>query len=171
MGVKETIIKILNEEGVKYVTFEHEASGPSNLSRDIRAKHGYPDAVGAKALVIVGTFKNLIPGEQSVKKNILAVLPGHKQLDKQKLKSILADLKDFRFATKEELFELTGLIPGAVPPFGKPVLNMEIFIVDESLRSEKQLGFNVGSLTHSVVLDALEYFKVICPDYLVDISE
>jgi Ala-tRNA(Pro) deacylase len=159
MDISEKILNLLKEKNSKFVYFEHEPSGPSNLSREIRAKNGYPDAVGAKALVLVVTFSG------NMKKNALVVLPGHKQLDKKKLKNIFKDMKEFRFASQEELLNLTGLVPGSVPPFGKPVLGLDIFILDKNLESEKQIGFNVARLDASIVMDFQEYFKTIQPDY------
>ncbi len=159
MNISETILNLLKEKNSKFVYFEHEPSGPSNLSREIRSKHGYPDAVGAKALVLVVTFSG------NIKKNVLAVLPGHKQLDKKKLKNIFKDMKEFRFANKEELLKLTGLVPGSVPPFGKPVLDLDIFILDKNLEVEQQIGFNVARLDASIVMDFEEYFKTVQPDY------
>ena len=159
MNISETILNLLKEKNSKFVYFEHEPSGPSNLSREIRAKNGYPDAVGAKALVLVVTFSG------NIKRNVLAVLPGHKQLDKKKLKNIFKDMKEFRFATQEELLKLTGLVPGSVPPFGKPVLDLDVFILDKNLEIEKQIGFNVARLDASIVMDFQEYFKTVKPDH------
>jgi prolyl-tRNA editing enzyme YbaK/EbsC (Cys-tRNA(Pro) deacylase) len=159
METSKHIVEFLKEKNVKFVYFEHEVSGPSNLSREIRSKHGYPDAVGAKALILVVTFSG------HIKKNVLVVIPGHKQLDKKKLKLVLKNIKEFRFASKEELFELTGLVPGQVPPFGKPILNVDMFILDKSFNSVNQIGFNVARLDASIVMDFQEFRRIITPDF------
>ena len=36
--------------------------------------------------------------------------------------------RKLRFATPEELHELTGLVPGAVPPFGDPITPFELYV-------------------------------------------
>lgn len=115
--------------------------------------------MGAKALILVVTFS------AHIKKNVLVVIPGHKQLDKKKLKLVLKNIKEFRFASKEELFELTGLVPGQVPPFGKPILNVDMFILDKSFNSVNQIGFNVARLDASIVMDFQEFRRIITPDF------
>src|SRR5271165_3341506 len=35
--------------------------------------------------------------------------------------------KKIRFASADELKELTGLVPGSVPPFGPPILPFELY--------------------------------------------
>ena len=64
-----------------------------------------------------------------------------------------------RFATAEELQELTGLVSGAVPPFGRPVLAFPLY-VDESISSLDRIAFNAGSLTDSMFLSTEDYFRV-----------
>ena len=66
-------------------------------------------------------------------------------------------VKKTRFATPEELTELTGLVPGSVPPFGEPVLPFELY-VDEALRANDRIAFNAGSLTDSIVMP-IEHYK------------
>jgi prolyl-tRNA editing enzyme YbaK/EbsC (Cys-tRNA(Pro) deacylase) len=170
----EKIKDMLDKAGVKYSFFEHEESGPSNLSKEIRAKHGFPDAVGAKALVLVVTFrKDNLDENNSEKKNVLVVLPGHSQLDKKKLKNILPNMKEFRFATKEELLDLTGLVPGSVPPFGKPILPVDFFVLDKIFQDTNKIpevGFNCARLDASVVMLTSEYLKVVKPDFLEFVS-
>jgi Ala-tRNA(Pro) deacylase len=164
MNTSEKIINFLKEKSSIFTFFEHEESGPSKLSKEIRASHGYPDAVGAKALFLVVTFSG------NIKKNVLAVLPGSSQLDKKKLKNILPEMKEFRFGTKEELALLTGLVPGSVPPFGLPFFNYDMFILDKNLENVDQIGFNVARLDASIVMDFKEYIKVVEPNFLEDIS-
>ena len=67
-----------------------------------------------------------------------------------------------RFATAEELRRLTGLVPGAVPPFGRPVLPFEL-CADPSLLENEVIAFNAGSLTDSIFLRVEDYLKVARP--------
>jgi Ala-tRNA(Pro) deacylase len=94
-----------------------------------------------------------------------------KKLDKKKLKSALPNMKTFRFLTEKELFDLTTLVPGSVPPYGRPILDVEMFLVDSGLEKVSEIGFNCGELTHSVVLERGEFFKSIKPDMIVDLGE
>ena len=69
------------------------------------------------------------------------------RLDNKKLRRLLGTRR-VRFATADELFELTGCMPGAVPPFGNlfglPVL------MDDALLAEDTVYFNCGSHTVSL---------------------
>lgn len=64
-----------------------------------------------------------------------------------------------RFATPEELAEMTGLVPGAVPPFGRPILPFDLYI-DPSIPRNDRIAFNAGSLTDSMILPMADYLRV-----------
>ena len=69
-----------------------------------------------------------------------------------------------RFATVEELHELTGLVPGAVPPFGEPILPFELY-ADESVGVvTDKVAFNAGSLTNSIIMAASDWEKLARPN-------
>lgn len=68
-----------------------------------------------------------------------------------------------RFATREELHALTGLVPGSVPPFGRPILPFDLF-VDESIPANDRIAFNAGSLTDSIILPMADYLRIAQPD-------
>ncbi len=67
-----------------------------------------------------------------------------------------------RFATPGELLELTGLVPGSVPPFGAPILPFELY-VDRGIRENERIAFNAGSLTDSMILSVQDYLRVAQP--------
>jgi Ala-tRNA(Pro) deacylase len=58
--------------------------------------------------------------------------------------------------------DLTGLVPGCVPPFGKPVLPFDLF-VDAAIRENDRIAFNAGSLTNSVIMGVDDYLRVADP--------
>ena len=87
----------------------------------------------------------------------LFVLSAALKLDTEALKRRFA-VKKTRFATADELKELTGLVPGSVPPFGKPILPFDLFI-DESITRNERIAFNAGSLTQSLILSVPDYLK------------
>jgi len=60
-------------------------------------------------------------------------------------------VKKTRFATADELKELTGLVPGSVPPFGQPILPFELY-ADTSVTANEKIAFNAGSLEDSIIL-------------------
>ncbi len=65
--------------------------------------------------------------------------------------------------SSQELAELTGLEPGAVPPIGHPELPLELY-VDESNLGNDLIAFNAGSPTDSIVMDRAAYIEVAEPE-------
>ena len=72
------------------------------------------------------------------------------------------EVRTSRFATKEELQELTGLVPGCIPPFGEPILPFELY-VDESITKNEKIAFNAGSLTDSIIMATEDYLRIAKP--------
>ena len=70
--------------------------------------------------------------------------------------------RTLRFARADELREQTGLVPGSVPPFGRPILPFELF-VDPSIVANDRIAFNAGLLTHSIILSVEDYLTVAKP--------
>ena len=73
--------------------------------------------------------------------------------------------KKIRFADRDELLDLTGLVPGAVPPFGKPFIDIDL-MVDKSILNNQKIAFNAGSLTDSIIMSVEDYLKVAKPEIL-----
>jgi prolyl-tRNA editing enzyme YbaK/EbsC (Cys-tRNA(Pro) deacylase) len=74
-------------------------------------------------------------------------------------------VKKIRFAEREELERLTGLVPGSVPPFGEPILPLKLY-VDPSVLASDRIAFNAGSLTDSVVMPVADYVRLAKPEVL-----
>jgi len=150
--VLNKILSYLKENETPYKQQIHQATYTSKQSAIIRGENL---ETGAKAIL----YK--IETEY-----FLFVLAAHKKLNTKKIKIYFKTLgkkaKSTRFATQQELAELTGLVPGAVPPFGKPILNFDLF-VDPSLLKNEQISFNAGSLTNSITLQINDYLKLAQP--------
>ena len=147
-SVLSRIREVLSRAGVPFREVEHELTFTSQESA---AARGEELGVGAKALLlrVDDAFS-------------LFVLPADRRLDSAAVKRHLR-VKRVRFATSEELLELTGLVPGSVPPFGRPVLPFDLFAdALVGTRSEK-VAFNAGSLTVSVVMSASDWQAVAKP--------
>jgi prolyl-tRNA editing enzyme YbaK/EbsC (Cys-tRNA(Pro) deacylase) len=135
--VLQRIRQLLTDNGCEFQEIEHSPTFTSEESAKVR---GEELGVGAKALLLRtdDTFR-------------LFVLPADRKLDSAAAKRAVP-AKRVRFATPEELAELTGLVPGSVPPFGEPVLPFELFAdVDVGVRYDK-VAFNAGSLTVSIIM-------------------
>jgi prolyl-tRNA editing enzyme YbaK/EbsC (Cys-tRNA(Pro) deacylase) len=140
----EKIKSWLSSNGVTFTERHHE---PTLTSEDSARARGEELRVGGKALLIKvdETFK-------------LFVISAAQKLDSKKIRQHF-NAKKSRFASKEELQEKTGLVPGSVPPFGAPILPFELYI-DISITSNERIAFNAGSLTDSLILSVPDYLRV-----------
>lgn len=140
----------LSSLGISYQEVHHQ---PTRTSEEAATARGVDLSIGGKALVIKidDSFK-------------LFVLSAAKQLDSGTLKKHFR-AKKIRFADREELLGLTGLVPGSVPPFGMPLLELEVF-VDESIVNNEKIAFNAGSLTDSIIMSVPDYMKAAQPTIL-----
>lgn len=134
----------LTAEGVQFREVHHE---PTRTSEDSARARGEELRVGGKALLIKvdSVFR-------------LFILSASRKLDSAAIKQHFG-AKKTRFATSGELAELTGLVPGAVPPFGQPVLPFPLF-VDPSVFENERVAFNAGSLTDSIVMPIEDYRRL-----------
>jgi Ala-tRNA(Pro) deacylase len=132
------------------IDFKHIHHGPTATSEASSLARGEDLSIGGKALVlkIDDSFK-------------LCVLSAAKKLDSNALKKHFG-AKKLRFADKDELMELTGLVPGSVPPFGKPMLDLEL-LLDQSILQNQKIAFNAGSLNDSIIMSVEDYLNVANP--------
>jgi len=98
----------------------------------------------------------------------LAVLSASKRFSSKAFKKIIS-CKSVRFATPEEVFTVTGSLPGAVSPFGR-VFNIPVW-VDRSLSKQSTINFNCGLRTHSMSMSYEDYFKIEKPNWHVFTEE
>ena len=143
----ETIKDWIRSQSIVFKEVHHE---PTRTSRESANARGEDISIGGKALVIkIGDAF------------ALHVLSASKKLDSQAVKKHF-NTKRIRFATKEEMMELTGLSPGSVPPFGRPIMDLDLF-VDTSILQNHKIAFNAGSLTDSIVMKREDYIKIAKP--------
>jgi Ala-tRNA(Pro) deacylase len=142
--VLQKVRDMLTLAGVSFAEKHHE---PTFTSEESARARGEALAIGAKALVVKGDDRFL-----------LLVLPADRKLDSSAVKRHLGARK-LRFADKDELLQLTGLVPGSVPPFGEPIVPLPL-IADPALLENERVAFNAGSLTDSIIMNALDYERV-----------
>jgi Ala-tRNA(Pro) deacylase len=149
--VTDRIRALLAEQGVAFREVEHE---PTHTSEESARVRGERLEVGAKAIVMrTGADFSVF------------VLPAHRKVDSGAIRRHLG-LNALRFATPEELLALTGLVPGSVPPFGHPILPMQLYADPDVGATEDRVAFNAGSLTRSFVLSATDWRRVAQPKEL-----
>jgi len=147
-GTLACIRATLAQQGVEFKEVSH---APTQTSEESARVRGESLAVGAKALLLKtdDVFR-------------LFVLPAHLQLDSKLVKQQLG-VRSIRFATKEELLELTGLVPGSIPPFGEPILPFDLYGDVAIGATEDKVAFNAGFLTHSIVMKASDWKAIARP--------
>eukprot|EP00584_Thalassiosira_punctigera_P006816 CAMPEP_0172541058 /NCGR_PEP_ID=MMETSP1067-20121228/11943_1 /TAXON_ID=265564 ORGANISM="Thalassiosira punctigera, Strain Tpunct2005C2" /NCGR_SAMPLE_ID=MMETSP1067 /ASSEMBLY_ACC=CAM_ASM_000444 /LENGTH=168 /DNA_ID=CAMNT_0013327029 /DNA_START=45 /DNA_END=551 /DNA_ORIENTATION=+ len=154
---KQRIFDLLNDNGIEYKYLQHEETPTSEDSARAR---GEDLSTGGKALVL--KFREAGAKDDAKSGFAVFVLSASRKLHAKSIKKEFKT-KNVRFATREELSELTdGLVPGSVPPFGRPVVDLDLF-VDVSVAENEKVAFNCGSLTDSVVMSAREYLQVASP--------
>src|SRR5258708_16996044 len=138
----------LTAESVPYREAHHE---PTRTSEESARARGEEMRVGGKALLIKvdDTFR-------------LFVLSADRKLDSAAVKQYFG-AKRTRFATPEELMEMTGLVPASVPPFGAPILPFPLY-TDPSVFENDRIAFNAGSLTCSMVIPIADYRRLAQPE-------
>ncbi|MBV9573882.1 MAG: hypothetical protein JOY93_07480 [Acidobacteriales bacterium] len=147
--ILDKIRELLKNGGVNFREVHHQ---PTYTSEESARARGEDLAVGAKAI--------LAKTDDSFG---LFVVSADAKLDSSAIKRELR-LKKLRFASREELIELTGLVPGAIPPFGKPILPFPLYCDCELGKISNRVAFNAGSLTVSIVMSAADWERVARPE-------
>ena len=145
--VLERIRRLLDEAGIERKEVHHQ---PTLTSADSARERGEELRMGGKALLM-----------KCQREFCLFVLPADCRADSSAIRQHLG-VGRLRFATSDELRELTGLVPGSVPPFGRPILPFNLY-VDSSLRENPRIAFNAGSLTDSIILSMEDYLAIARP--------
>lgn len=152
-AVTQKILDLLAQNGCWHETFEHEAVRTSEEAAQTRP--GYTLQQGAKAIVIRAKIRG---GE---KKFLMLVMPADQKFSNDKVK-VLLGAKDIRFATEDEVAEVThGVRPGAVPPFGN-LFGLDV-ITNVTLYDNEKIVFNAGERVFSVAMKFADYKQLVQP--------
>ena len=145
--IEKKIVKMLEEQGVKYELLEHEPVYTSEQAAEVR---GVPLKTGVKALVC----------KTSAKKFILVLVRADKRADLDSVVE-LEGAKKVSLASPEEVLKHTGCKIGSVPPFGhKKALKTYL---DREILEEDEVNFNIGEHTKSIRMKAGDLLRVMGP--------
>jgi Ala-tRNA(Pro) deacylase len=142
----------LTAAGVPFTVLHH---APVFTSEEAAAVRGVPLSSGAKALIVKA-------GDDFC----LFVVPADRKLDSKKARARLG-VKAMRFATREEVEQLTGLQPGSIPPFGS-LFGLPTRC-DPALGENERINFNAGDHAISVSMTHADYLAVERPE-LVEVT-
>lgn len=139
---------LLQQAGVAFTVLRHE---PVFTSEQAAAVRGTSLSSGAKALIIKADAF------------VMFVLPADRKLDNRKARAALGT-RALRFATREEVQELTGLQPGSIPPFGS-LFGLTTYC-DPALAENAAINFNAGDHAISVQMAYVDYVRVEKPSLI-----
>jgi len=148
--VLEAIRRLLRESDVPFREVHHE---PTRTSEESARARGESIEIGGKALLMK-------VGEE----HAVFVVSAARKVDSGAIRRALG-VRRLRFASGEELMELTGLVPGSVPPFGEPVLPFPLY-ADASVFLNDRIAFNAGSLTDSIIMSVADWERLAQPTRL-----
>jgi Ala-tRNA(Pro) deacylase len=141
------ILALLDTEGVAYRATEHDIVTSSEAAASLR---GTPLKIGGKSLLLKaddGFHLVAFSAATRMKSRLFRRAIGSRRL---------------RFATPEELATLTGLVPGCVPPFGRPILPF-VLHADRALVANAEIAFTPGVRTLSIVMESADWAQVARP--------
>ncbi|MCB9896989.1 MAG: hypothetical protein H6825_03180 [Planctomycetes bacterium] len=147
--VFERLVAWLDTQDVAYRVRRHAAAYTSEEAAAVR---GVPLSTGAKALVCKGDDGF-----------VLCVLPADRRLHSNAVRRARR-WRGLRFATEDELLALTGLRPGAVPPFGS--LFSLPTLCDRDLPDNEVMNFTAGDHELSISMSPADYVRVERPELL-----
>ena len=147
-NILTSIRTLLTKAEIDFREVHHE---PTHTSEQSAQARGEPLCNGGKALLMkVGGVYRLFVLSAAIKANSAAIRKHF-------------GVKHSRFASTDELKDQTGLVPGSVPPFGRPILPFDLF-VDESILGNERIAFNAGSLTDSIIMSVEDYIRIAKPN-------
>ena len=147
-GVLTAVRSLLAARGVPFEEIEHEEV---RTARQAAAARGMALEQGAKSLLLKVDDRFAV-----------FVLGGGSELRSRLLRRHLGAHRT-RFADRDELLALTGVEPGAMPPFGRPIFDLPLY-ADTRLAEQERIGFTAGSRTRSFVVATRDWLDVARPD-------
>lgn len=147
LNAAQRLLMLLEASGRPFQRMSHPRVDSSAKAAEVR---GTPLHIGGKSLVMKGDG---VFG--------LFVLPGTRRTHGTLIRRELG-LSRLRFATPQELAELTGLEPGCVPPFGHPVFDLPLY-VDQATADNAEIAFSLADHEQSVRMRTADYLEVARP--------
>jgi Ala-tRNA(Pro) deacylase len=127
----------------KTIPFDVLRHAPVFTSEEAAAVRGTPLASGAKALIC-----------RADERFLMIVLPADRKLASKAVRRS-AGIKSLRFASREEVEQLTGLQPGSIPPFGS-LFGLPTWC-DDRLSEQPRINFNAGDHSISISMAYGDY--------------
>jgi len=134
------VCQLLDAKSIPYEVLRH---APVFTSEEAAAVRGTPLASGAKALIC-----------KADDRFVMIVLPADRKLASKSVRKS-EGVKSLRFASREEVEQLTSLAPGSIPPFGS-LFGLATWC-DERLADQPKINFNAGDHAISISIAYSDY--------------
>jgi Ala-tRNA(Pro) deacylase len=141
-SVFQRVSRLLSDRGITFEVLRH---APVFTSEQAAAVRGTPLASGAKALIC-----------KADERFVMIVLPADRKLASKAVRKN-QNVKSLRFASREEVEQLTGLAPGSIPPFGS-LFGLPTWC-DERLGEHPRINFNAGDHSLSISMTHADYVQ------------
>ena len=148
LGANSRLLALLAASGRPHTVLDHPDAG---TAQEAAAARGTPLAIGGKSLVMKADKLGFV----------VLVVGSDRRIDGRLLRHALR-VQRYRFATADELLALTGLPPGAVPPFGRPLFDAAL-VVGEDIAARPEIAFAAASRTRSVRMATADWRAVAEP--------
>ena len=139
--------QLLTSLNLAFSVTRHE---PVYTSEEAAAVRGVPLSTGAKALIC-----------KAEEHFLMFVIPADRKLVSKQIRKLYGWRK-LRFANRQEVFDLTKLTSGAIPPFGS-LFALPTFC-DKGLSKNSMINFNAGDHTISMSMRYIDYFDAEQPE-------
>ena len=140
--VFERLSALLQAKSISFDVLRHL---PVFTSEEAAAVRGTPLASGAKALIC-----------RADDRFVMIILPADRKLASKAVRQA-AKIKSLRFASREEVDQLTGLQPGSIPPFGS-LFGLPTWC-DDRLGEQPRINFNAGDHSISISMAYGDYLS------------
>ncbi len=143
MNVVDRLVELLESRNVHFDLLRHDPVFTSEQAAQVR---GTSLASGAKALICKADGRFL-----------MFVMPADCRLASKQVRKA-ESIRSLRFADRDEVLELTGLEPGAIPPFGS-LFGLPTWC-DEQLAEQTVINFNAGDHAVSISMQYADFGAV-----------
>lgn len=140
MTILERLVQRLEVQGIAFKLLHHD---PVYTSEEAAQVRGTPLASGAKALIC-----------KADNRFIMVVMPADRRMASRRVRRSEL-IRSLRFASREEVAELTSLQPGSIPPFGS-LFNLPTWC-DHRLAAQATINFNAGDHSVSISMAYADY--------------
>ena len=148
----DKLIEFLDTNEASYRLIDHAAEGETDK---VSALRGHPVEAAAKCIVLI------VKIGKKTSRFVLAVVPGNKRVDTNKIKALFSGASYAGFAATSVAERLAGSVAGTVLPFA---FHQDLMLIaDPSITQIEELFFNAARLDRSMALRTSDYVALAKP--------